>query len=92
MRLQDHAAESLSFKSMLGGAITGAIGFLASINWIGLIGVLVAVLGLFANIHFQLRRDKREQRESEARIQAMENRAPCRKTDFPGSNFDGWGK
>lgn len=92
MALQDHALESLSFKSMLGGAAAGVVGFLASINWIGLTGVLVAVVGLLVNIHFQHRRDKREERESAARISAMENRAPCRKTDFPGSNFDGWGK
>lgn len=74
MNLSEHQqtlAEALSNKATLGGAATGLIGWLASINWIGLVGTMVAVVGLLANIYFQLRRDKREQVESDARIAAL---------------------
>lgn len=67
-------SEALANKATLGGAATGFIGWLASINWIGLVGTLVAVSGLVANIYFQYRRDKREQLESSARIQALKGK------------------
>ena len=53
------------------GAVTGVLGWLAQINWIGLSGVLIAVFGLAVNFYFQHRRDKREQAESSARIEAL---------------------
>jgi len=62
---------SLANKTTVAGALTGAVGWLAQINWVGLVGVLVAVLGLAANIFFQIRRDRRETAESAARIAAI---------------------
>ena len=62
---------SMANKTTVAGAVTGAVGWLAQINWVGLIGVLVAVLGLAANIYFQIRRDRREAAESAARIAAI---------------------
>lgn len=56
------------------GAVAGVFGWLAQINWIGLAGVLIAVLGLAVNFYFSHRRDKREQAESTARIEAMRER------------------
>lgn len=56
------------------GAVAGVFGWLAQINWIGLAGVLIAVLGLAVNFYFSHRRDKREQAESIARIEAMRER------------------
>lgn len=53
------------------GALAGVFGWLAQINWIGLSGVLIAVLGLAVNFYFQHKRDKREQAESSARIEAL---------------------
>ncbi|UZZ08966.1 holin [Ectopseudomonas mendocina] len=70
----DTVAVSVTNKSMLGGAIAGAFGWMAQINWIGLSGVLIALLGLAVNFYFQHRRDKREQAESLARIDAMRER------------------
>lgn len=61
------AGASVSNKTTVAGAVTGAVGWVADINWIGLIGAAVAVLGLAANIYFQHRRDKREQEEREER-------------------------
>ncbi|MCZ4321450.1 holin [Pseudomonas anguilliseptica] len=62
---------SVANKFTFGGAATGFIGWLAQVNWIGLAGVLIALAGLAANYYFQHRRDKREQEESAARIQAL---------------------
>jgi hypothetical protein len=64
-------AEAVSDKATLGGAATGVIGWLASINWIGLLGVVIAAIGLMANVYFQHRRDEREQLETAARIEAL---------------------
>jgi 4-hydroxybenzoate polyprenyltransferase len=68
---QQTLAEAVSDKATLGGAATGVIGWLASINWIGLLGVAIALMGLIANVYFQHRRDKREQLETAARIEAL---------------------
>lgn len=62
---------SIAQKATVAGALTGAFGWLAQINWVGLTGVFVAVLGMTANIYFQLRRDRREAAESLARIEAI---------------------
>ncbi|HAR06383.1 holin [Stutzerimonas nitrititolerans] len=65
---------SVGNKMMGVGAGTGVVAWLASVNWLGLAGVLVAVLGLVANVWFQHRRDRREAAESAARIAAMQDR------------------
>lgn len=65
---------SVANKTTVAGAITGAVGWLAQINWVGLMGVLFAAIGLAANIYFQLRRDRREAEESAARIAALKER------------------
>ncbi|WP_447593564.1 holin [Aquipseudomonas campi] len=60
------------------GAIVGVFGYLkslfgwvADVNWIGLSGVLIALAGLGMNYYFSKRRDRREQAESNARIEAL---------------------
>lgn len=78
----DTVMPAVADKTTWGGAVMGFVGWLASINWIGLTGLLVAALGLLANIYFQHRRDKREQRESEARLASLEGRAPHRQGDI----------
>tara|TARA_Y100001938_G_C8011808_1_gene390426 strand:- start:413 stop:679 length:267 start_codon:yes stop_codon:yes gene_type:complete len=70
----DAVAVSATNKSMLGGAVAGVFGWMAQINWIGLSGVVIALLGLAVNFYFQHRRDKREQAESLARIEALRER------------------
>lgn len=65
---------SVANKTTVAGAGVGAVGFLTSDVWFGLIGVLIAVLGLTLNIYFQLRRDRRETAESLARIKAIQER------------------
>lgn len=65
---------SVANKLTFGGAATGFIGWLVQVNWIGLAGVLIALAGLAANYYFSHRRDKREQAESLARIDALRER------------------
>lgn len=70
----DAAAISIANKTMTGGALTGAVGWLSQVNWLGAIGALVAIVGLAANIYFQMRRDRRESAESKARVAALRER------------------
>lgn len=76
---------SIANKATLGGALTGVLGWLAQVNWIGLSGVLIALAGLALNHYFQvrrekreyefqIRRDRREEAESAARIEALRER------------------
>jgi len=78
MKISDVATEaagiSVSNKVVAGGATTGLFGWLTQINWIGAIGALVAIVGLAANIYFQIRRDRRETRESAARMEALKEK------------------
>lgn len=67
---------SVANKGMMVGAATGFAGWLSQVNWIGIAGVVVAVLGLLISTYFQIRRDRREHAESAARIQAL--RDQCR--------------
>ena len=66
---------SVASKGMLTGGAVGLAGWLSQVNWIGMAGVVVAVLGLLIstliNTYFQVRRDRRESAESEARLQAL---------------------
>lgn len=78
MRFSEAATEaagiSLANKTMIGGAGTGLVGWLSQVNWVGAVGALVAIVGLAANIYFQIRRDRRESAESKARIEALRDR------------------
>lgn len=67
----DVIGAAIASKVTQAGAFAGVFGWLAQINWIGVSGVLIALAGLATNYYFQHRRDKREQAESVARIQAL---------------------
>ena len=59
-QIPDAAAISTAQTTTISSAVVGFLSWLGSINWVGLISVLVAVIGLAANIYFMWRRDKRE--------------------------------
>ena len=67
---------SVANKGMMVGAATGFAGWLSQVNWIGIAGVVVAVLGLLISTYFQIRRDRRGHAGGGARIQAL--RDQCR--------------
>ena len=66
---------SVANKGLIAGGATGLFGWLAQVNWIGIAGVAVAVLGLVISTYFQWRKDHRESVESAARIEALRERA-----------------
>jgi len=57
------------------GAIAGLTGYFASSHFLGLLGVIVAVIGVVANVavnvHFSRKRDQREQAEHDRRLEKM---------------------
>lgn len=62
------------------GAVTGVLGWAASINWLGLTGVIIAALGFIVSLHYQrkryrldVERAKRERLEHEARMRQLTN-------------------
>lgn len=63
-------ASAVATKVTYGGGITSFFGLITSINWLSLIGVIVAVLGLIINTYFQIKRDRREEAESNARMKS----------------------
>lgn len=65
------AGVAVSNKATVAGAVTGFMGWAVQVNWIGIAGVLIALLGFCVNFYFQHRRDKREAAESLARIAAL---------------------
>ncbi|WP_313453283.1 holin [Stutzerimonas nitrititolerans] len=65
---------SLANKGTVAGAVTGTVGWLVDINWIGLVGVLIAVLGFVVNTYFQVRKDRRDAAESAARLAQLQDR------------------
>lgn len=67
---------SVANKGLIAGGATGLFGWLSQVNWIGIAGVVVAVLGLLISTYFQIRRDRREHAESIERIKAL--REQCR--------------
>ena len=66
---------SVASKGMITGGAVGFVGWLSQVNWIGMAGVAVAVLGLVISTYFQWRKDHRESVESAARIEALRERA-----------------
>lgn len=62
---------SVASKGMMVGAATGVVGWLSQVNWIGISGVIIAVIGLVISTYFQIRRDRREHAESAERIKAL---------------------
>lgn len=63
-----------SNTTMAGGAVSGLVAWLMSIDWLGLLGASIAILGFAASLYFQIRRDRRESRESDARLRALEGK------------------
>lgn len=71
--LVEAVGASVASKGLYAGGVAGLVGWLTQVNWVGVGGVVLALLGFFVNTWFQMRRDRRETRESEARIQALKD-------------------
>lgn len=73
--IPDASAISVATKTTASAGAAGLYSWIASVNWIGVISVFVAVVGLVANLYFQRRRDKREHEEHLAKL--AELRGQC---------------
>ncbi len=69
----DAIGASFGSKTTVVGAGAGVVGWAAQIDLLGLAGVICAVLGLLINLYFQIKRDRREAAESNARIKQIES-------------------
>jgi site-specific recombinase len=73
----EHAMEPLAASAAKAATYAGAGasavgGFALSSEEIALVGLLVAIAGFVISAVFQVRRDRREQREHEARMKVLE--------------------
>ena len=71
----DAAGIKSSAVTMYGASASGIVATVAGWNWTAIITCGVAIIGLLAQLYFQVRRDRREATESQARIEAL--RARC---------------
>lgn len=67
---------SVASKGLYAGGVAGFVGWLMQVNWVGVGGVALALLGFLVNTYFQVRKDRREAAESQARIEALKGQ--CR--------------
>lgn len=65
------ASAAVASKTPYAGATVSVFGWLASNEAGVVIGVLIGLVGLAANIWFKLREDRRQQREHETRMRAI---------------------
>lgn len=58
-------------KTTIGGAAVSGLGWMASSEFVAVMGLLIAAAGLLVNLYFQIRRDRREKLEHEARMEQI---------------------
>lgn len=74
--LVEAVGASVASKGLYAGGVAGLVGWLTQVNWVGVGGVALALLGFLVNTYFQVRKDRREAAESQARIEALKGQ--CR--------------
>lgn len=62
-------AASVASKTTYLGATGSVLAWAASIDWLAVLGVLIAIAGFLLNAYFQIKRNKREELESILRMQ-----------------------
>lgn len=62
---------SAASKTSVTGAATTVVGAVSNMDLLTVVGVLVAIGGFLINLIFQFRRDRRELKEHEARMNAI---------------------
>ncbi len=75
--MNDHTTNAITVAASKGtyaGAAAAGLGWLVSNEFLGLLGLLLAVAGFVTNLHFKRRRDQREQLEHEARMREIQER------------------
>lgn len=62
-------AAAVTGKTTWAGAVGGVTGLAMSLDWLTIVGVLVAIASFIVNVYFQHKRNKREECESKLRTQ-----------------------
>jgi len=73
-KVPDAAAISVSSKTTAASASGSILAAFAGMNWPSVLASVAAIVGLLANIYFQIRRDRRERHETAARLNAIQAR------------------
>lgn len=66
---------SLANKTTATAGLTGFIGWLSQINWLGLIGSMVAITGLVISTYYQWKKDKRETELHQEKLKMLYRRS-----------------
>lgn len=69
------AVISVANKTTASAGAVGFIGWLSQINWLGLIGSMVAITGLVISTYFQWKKDKRETELHQEQLRMLYRRA-----------------
>lgn len=73
------SAAALGSKATVTGGAASFAGFFMGIDWMGWIGIGVAVLGLLINVYFSWQRNQREKAEHELKMAKL--RGQCNVKD-----------
>lgn len=65
------SAAALGSKATVTGGAASAAGFFMGIDWMGWVGIGVAVLGLLINVYFSWQRNQREKAEHCLRMKQL---------------------
>ncbi len=68
----DAAIAAYGTKTTAAGGGVSLIGLVTQSWFIGLVGLVIALMGFATNLYFQTKRDRREQREHDARMKEYE--------------------
>jgi hypothetical protein len=67
----DASAAAIGAKFSFGGGATGAASFWFGVNWLGWLGVGIAIAGLIVNWYFSYQRNKRELAEHKVKMKQL---------------------
>ncbi|MGR2824240.1 holin [Acinetobacter sp. 1124_18A] len=57
-------ATTVGSKATYAGGTATVVGWVASVDWLAVTGVLIALAGFALNVYFQIKKNKREELES----------------------------
>lgn len=80
---------SIASKTMYASGIASGVAWLASLDWIGVVGTILAVVGFITNLYFRNKKDKREQAEHERKMHRMDLENQLKYNEIKRSRYDG---
>lgn len=77
----DATVLAVSNKATVLGGGTSLLGFVASMNWLGILGFLIALTGLLVSWYYSSKKNAREEAEHKARMAEYDARLQAIKTE-----------